>query len=76
MGSAWSYDKDQEEGYLAIQTKAVVMDVSGLKKVHVTGAHASHVLDRATTRDIERISPGRTSYAACTMLEASLLTTA
>lgn len=63
MGTAWSYDKDQEEEYLAIRTKAGVMDVSGLKKVHISGAHASHVIDRATTRDVERISPGRASYA-------------
>lgn len=63
MGTAWTYDKDQEEEYLAIRTKAGVMDVSGLKKVHITGAHASHVIDRATTRDVERISPGRASYA-------------
>ena len=63
MGTAWTYDKDQEEEYLAIRTKAGMMDVSGLKKVHVTGAHASHVIDRATTRDVERISPGRASYA-------------
>lgn len=63
MGTAWTYDKDQEEEYLAIRTKAGVMDVSGLKKVYVTGAHASHVIDRATTRNVEKISPGRSSYA-------------
>ena len=63
MGTAWSYDKDQTEEYMAIRTKAGVMDVSGLKKVHVAGPHASHVIDRATTRDVERISPGRASYA-------------
>ena len=63
MGTAWTYDKDQEEEYLAIRTKAGVMDVSGLKKVHITGSHASHVIDRATTRDVERITPGRASYA-------------
>ena len=63
MGTAWSYDKDQAEEYLAIRTKAGFMDVSGLKKVHITGPHASHVIDRATTRDVERISPGRASYA-------------
>jgi aminomethyltransferase len=63
MGTAWTYDKDQEEEYLAIRTTAGVMDVSGLKKVHISGAHASHVIDRATTRDVERISPGRASYA-------------
>lgn len=63
MGTAWSYDKDQTEEYMAIRTKAGFMDVSGLKKVHVVGPHASHVIDRATTRDIEKLKPGRSTYA-------------
>ena len=63
MGTAWSYDKDQEEEYLAIRTKAGFMDVSGLKKVHVTGPHASHVIDKAVTRNIEKLRPGRSTYA-------------
>ncbi len=63
MGTAWSYDKDQQEEYLAIRTKAGFMDVSGLKKVHITGPHASHVIDRATTRNIEKLRPGRSTYA-------------
>lgn len=63
MGTAWSYDKDQTEEYLAIRTKAGIMDVSGLKKVHLTGAHAAHVIDRATTRNVEKIAPGRSTYA-------------
>ena len=62
MGTAWSYDKDQEEEYLAIRTKAGFMDVSGLKKVHVTGPHASHVIDKAVTRNIEKLRPGRLTY--------------
>ena len=63
MGTAWSYDKGQEEEYLAIRTKAGFMDVSGLKKVHINGAHASHVIDRAVTRDMEKLRPGRSTYA-------------
>ncbi len=63
MGTAWTYEKDQEEEYLAIRTKAGVMDVSGLKKVHISGPHASHVVDRATTRNVEKIRPGRSTYA-------------
>ena len=63
MGTAWTYDKDQLEEYLAIRTKAGVMDVSGLKKVHVIGPHASHVIDRATTRNVEKLKPGRSTYA-------------
>lgn len=65
MGTAWSYSKgDPEQEYLAIRTKAGLMDVSGLKKVHITGPAASHVIDRATTRNVEKIMPGRSVYAA------------
>lgn len=63
MGTAWQYAGDPEPEYLAIRTKAGLMDVSGLKKVHVTGPAASHVIDRAATRDIERLMPGRSVYA-------------
>ncbi len=64
MGTAWSYNADPMEEYLAIRTKAGLMDVSGLKKVHITGAAASHVIDRATTRNVEKLMPGRSVYAA------------
>lgn len=63
MGTAWTYDKDQTEEYLAIRTKAGVMDVSGLKKVHISGPHAQYVIDKATTRNIEKLKPGRSTYA-------------
>lgn len=64
MGTAWSYASDAEQEYLAIRTKAGLMDVSGLKKVHITGPAASHVIERATTRNIEKLMPGRAVYAA------------
>ena len=40
MGTAWFYDHSPERAkadYEAIRTKAGLMDVSGLKKVHVVG---------------------------------------
>lgn len=64
MGTAWSYDGDPVAEYMAIRTKAGLMDVSGLKKVHITGPGASHVIDRATTRNVEKLMPGRAVYAA------------
>ncbi len=63
MGTAWSYDGDPLAEYMAIRTKAGLMDVSGLKKVHITGPAASHVIDRATTRNVEKLMPGRSVYA-------------
>lgn len=66
MGTAWFYDGTPERAeadYVAIRTKAGLMDVSGLKKVHVTGPDAAHVIDRATTRNVDKIMPGRSTYA-------------
>jgi aminomethyltransferase len=64
MGTAWSYAKgDPDAEYMAIRTKAGLMDVSGLKKVHITGPAASHVIERATTRNMEKLMPGRSVYA-------------
>ncbi|SEN30542.1 aminomethyltransferase [Gemmobacter aquatilis] len=63
MGTAWSYDGDPMAEYMAIRTKAGLMDVSGLKKVHITGHGASHVIERATTRNMEKLMPGRSVYA-------------
>lgn len=63
MGTAWSYDGDPMAEYMAIRTKAGLMDVSGLKKVHVTGPAASHLIERATTRNMEKLMPGRSVYA-------------
>ncbi|MDZ4093591.1 MAG: aminomethyltransferase family protein, partial [Paracoccaceae bacterium] len=63
MGTAWSYRGDPNAEYMAIRTRAGLMDVSGLKKVHITGPAASHVIDRATTRNIEKLMPGHSVYA-------------
>lgn len=67
MGTAWFYDDTPERAkadYEAIRTKAGLMDVSGLKKVHVVGENAAYVIDRVTTRNVEKIGVGRATYAA------------
>jgi aminomethyltransferase len=73
MGTAWSYDGDPDKEYLAVRTKAGLMDVSGLKKVHITGAHAAQAIDTATTRDVEKIYPGKSAYA-CLLNDAGKFT--
>ncbi|MCK8462240.1 aminomethyltransferase family protein [Aliiroseovarius sp. S1339] len=67
MGTAWFYDHTPERAkadYEAIRTKAGLMDVSGLKKLHIVGADAAYVIDRVTTRNVEKIAPGRSTYAS------------
>jgi aminomethyltransferase len=63
MGTAWTYAKDVSQDHAAIRTKAGLMDVSGLKKLHLVGPHASAVLNYATTRDVTKIYPGKSAYA-------------
>jgi aminomethyltransferase len=63
MGTAWTYDKDIYDEHIAVRTKAGLMDVSGLKKMHIVGPHAINVLEYITTRDMTKIYPGRSVYA-------------
>src|SRR5690625_2925948 len=59
MPTAWEYDDDIENGYIAIRTKAGLMDISGLNVVHVVGSAAEWVLSRTITRDVRKIYPGK-----------------
>src|SRR6202051_1540573 len=63
MGTAWTYAKDVAQDHVAIRTKAGLMDVSGLKKLHLVGPHSSAVLNYAATRDVTKIYPGKCAYA-------------
>jgi aminomethyltransferase len=64
MGTAWTYEAtDQADAHEAIRTKAGLMDVSGLKKVHYVGPHAESLLEYATSRDISKLYPGKSVYA-------------
>jgi aminomethyltransferase len=71
MGTAWTYSTPTSTHHAAIRTKAGLMDVSGLKKVHLVGPHASAVLNYAITRDVTKIYPGKSSYG-CMVNEAGL----
>jgi aminomethyltransferase len=69
MGTAWTYAHDMALDHVAIRTKAGLMDVSGLKKLYLTGPHAAAILHQATTRDVTKIYPGKCAYA-CMLDEA------
>src|SRR5271154_5205340 len=69
MGTAWTYAGPVAEDHVAIRTKAGLMDVPGLKKLHLVGPHASAVLNFAITRDVGKIYPGKSSYG-CMLNEA------
>lgn len=69
MGTAWTYAHDMALDHVAIRTKAGLMDVSGLKKLHLVGPHSSAIVHYATTRDVTKIYPGKSAYA-CMLNEA------
>ena len=74
METAWTYTaSDLADEHEAVRTKAALMDVSGLRKVHLVGPHSHHVLQRATTRDVRKIYPGRSVYA-CMLNEGGKFT--
>ncbi len=64
METAWTYASDLADEHEAIRTKAGVMDVSGLRKFHLVGPHSHQVLQHTTTRDVRKLYPGRSVYAA------------
>ncbi len=67
MGTPWTYASDLADAHEAIRTRAGLMDVSGLKKVHYVGPHAEALLQEAVTRDVGKLYPGRCVYS--TMLD-------
>src|ERR1700728_3472864 len=63
MGTAWTYATSLADAHEAIRTRAGLMDVSGLKKVHYSGPHAEALLQRAVTRDVRLLYPGKAVYS-------------
>jgi aminomethyltransferase len=63
MDVPWGYDQDVNAEHRAVRTAAGLFDVSGLKKMHITGADALAVLNHLCTRDLTRIYPGKSVYA-------------
>lgn len=64
METAWRYKATAlPEEHEAVRTRAAIMDVSGLRKLHLVGPHSHHILQRATSRDVRKVYPGKSVYA-------------
>ena len=64
MGTAWEYDTDPNVEHDAIREAAGMFDMSPLKKVRVTGADASAVVDHTHSRDLTRLAVGQSAYGS------------
>ncbi|NQV47739.1 MAG: aminomethyl transferase family protein [Rhodospirillaceae bacterium] len=62
MEVAWSYATDPCDEHDAVREAAGLFDVSGLRKVKVTGPDALAVVDNMITRDMTKIYPGKSAY--------------
>ncbi len=62
MDVPWEYDQDVNLEHLAVRNAAGLFDVSGLKKIHITGPDALAVVDHVFTRDMNKIYPGKSAY--------------
>ena len=63
MDVPWSYAQDINAEHKAVRTAAGLFDVSGLKKIHITGPDSLAVLNHLCTRDLTLIYPGKSVYA-------------
>lgn len=63
MDTAWAYAQDVNAEHRAVRGAAGLFDVSGLKKVQVSGPDALAVLNHVCTRDLTLIYPGKSAYA-------------
>jgi aminomethyltransferase len=62
MDVAWSYATSDEDEHDAVREAAGLFDVSGLKKVWISGPDALSVVDRVATREMEKIYKGKSAY--------------
>jgi aminomethyltransferase len=62
MDVAWEYAQDINNEHVAVRTAAGLFDVSGLKKIHLTGPDALAVANHLVTRDLTKIYPGKSVY--------------
>ena len=64
MGTAWSYATNPDIEHSAIREAAGLFDMSGLKKVRVTGTDAPEVVNHIITRDMSKIYEGKSAYGS------------
>ena len=62
MGTAWSYNTDPDKEHDAIREGAGIIDMSGLKKIRVSGKDSEEVLNHVFSREIKNLQPGQSSY--------------
>lgn len=63
MQVAWTYDRPIDDEHNAIRDAAGLIDLSALRKVHLTGPEAEAAADYLLPRDMTTLSVGRAVYS-------------
>jgi aminomethyltransferase len=63
MDVPWSYAQDVNDEHYAVRNTAGLFDVSGLRKILVSGPDAMAVLNHVCTRDLTRAYPGKSAQS-------------
>ena len=62
MGTAWTYSTDPDKEHAAIRESAGMIDMSGLKKIRLSGNDAFDVLNNSFSRELNKLQMGNSSY--------------
>ena len=62
MGTAWTYNTDPDKEHDAIRESAGMIDMSGLKKIRISGKDALDVLNYSFSRELSNLQVGNSSY--------------
>lgn len=62
MDVAWSFTTNDEDEHDAVRENAGLFDVSALKKVWITGPDALEVVERVSTRMMDKVYKGKSVY--------------
>ena len=63
MAVAWTYATSNDEEHAAVREAAGLIDLSGLRKVHIKGPDAEAAADYLLPRDMKILEPGRSVYS-------------
>ena len=62
MAVAWTYATTNDEEHAAVREAAGLIDLSGLRKIHVTGNDAEAAMNYLLPRDVTKVEVGRSIY--------------
>ncbi len=64
MGTAWTYNTNPDDEHDAVRENAGLFDMSGLKKIRISGSDAAQVANHIISRDLTKLAVGQSAYGS------------